>query len=66
MAEAVEELHLLLAVSPSGMLGGEALDQLADARAELVGEMRRRRPDEPVDLLDCRVAHGLKPRGSIL
>jgi hypothetical protein len=34
-------------------------DELLDPRAELVGEVRGRRPDEGVDVVPCRlVAHG--------
>lgn len=58
MAEPVEQLDLLLTVAPGRMILGEPLDQLADARAQLVREVGRGRADEHVDLLDDRVSHG--------
>ena len=57
MTEPVEEIHLLLAVATRRVVCRQVLDQLADARSQLVGEVRRRRTDEPVDLLDEGVAH---------
>ena len=44
------------------MVGRQVLDQLADARAELEGEVGRRRPDEGVDVVDRRLGHR---RGSL-
>ncbi len=57
MPEGVEQLHLLLAVAADRMVGRQVLDQLADARAQLVGEVRRRGPDEGVDVADRRLCH---------
>ncbi len=51
MAEAVEPLDLLLGVPPDLVRLGQAGDELAHARAELVREVRRRRPDEGVDVV---------------
>src|SRR5580765_6197904 len=61
MPEPVEQLHLLDAVAAHRALLRQALDQLLDARADLVGEVGCRRPDEGVDLLDRR--HAGKPTG---
>ena len=57
MPEPVEELHLLLAVAADRMVGREILDELADARPELVREVGRRRPDEGVDVVARRLCH---------
>jgi len=57
MAKAVEQVQLRLPVAADRMVLREAVDQLAHARAQLVGEMRRRRTDELVDSLDDRVRH---------
>ena len=62
MAEVVEQPDLLLAEAPHGIVLGQAVDQLAHARAQLEGEVRRRRPDEGLDVVDGRVGHrGAKP-----
>jgi drug/metabolite transporter (DMT)-like permease len=58
MSEPVEELDLGLAVPANGMVVRQALDQLADAGAELVGKVRSRRADEGVDVRDGRLGHG--------
>src|SRR3989442_13310659 len=58
VAETVEQVHLLLAVAAGGMILRQLLDELPNARANLIGKVRRRRADELVDLLDHRVAHG--------
>ena len=39
------------------MIGRQVLDQLADARSQLVREVRRRRPDEGVDVADRGLGH---------
>src|SRR5438105_12088204 len=57
MAQPVEELHLLLAVAAYRVLGGQVLDQLANSSTQLVGEVRRRRADERVDVLERRLCH---------
>jgi hypothetical protein len=57
MAESVEELHLLLAVPVHRVLGGEVSDELCDASSQLVREVRRRGPDEGVDVVDRRFSH---------
>jgi len=61
MPETVEKLHLLLAVLAQRMVVREILDQLTDTRAELVGEVRRRRSDEGVDVVARRLRHGRQP-----
>ena len=43
------------------MVGGQILDELADARAELVREVRRRGADEGVDVVARRLGHAGKP-----
>ena len=48
---------LSLAVAPGRMVGGKILDQLADAGSELERKMRRRRPDEGVDVADGGLGH---------
>jgi 4-aminobutyrate aminotransferase-like enzyme len=60
MAEPVEQLHLLLAVPAHGVVGRQLADQLANARAELIGEMRGRGTDEGVDVVRRRLGHGAK------
>ena len=55
--EPVEQLHLLLAVAAHGMVVREVLDQLANARAQLVREVRGRRADESVDVVAGRLGH---------
>ena len=56
VAEPVEPLHLLLGVPAHVVVGRQPVDELAHARPELVGEVRRRRPDEGVDVVAGRVA----------
>jgi hypothetical protein len=59
VTEAVEQLDLLLAVPPHRVIVGQLLDQLTDARSDLVREVRCRRPDERVDVLPGRLSrHG--------
>ena len=55
MAEPVEQLQLLLGVPAHLVLGREAGDELADARAELVGEVRRGGADERIDVVAGRL-----------
>lgn len=50
MAEPVEKLHLLLGVAAERVVGWESGDELADAGAQLVGEVGGRRTDEGIDL----------------
>ena len=57
MPEAVEELHLLLAVAADRIAFRQTVDQLGDAGAQLIREMRSRRPGEGVDLLDGGGGH---------
>ena len=57
MAEAIEELHLLLAVAAHRVLGRQLFDELAHAGSQLVGEVRRRRSDELVDVVRGRLRH---------
>jgi drug/metabolite transporter (DMT)-like permease len=59
VAEPVEQLHLLLGVTADLVVGGEVTDELLDARAELVREVRRRRPDELVDVVAGDLGHVL-------
>ena len=54
-AKPVEQLDLLFAVLTDRMVLGQALDHLTHARADLVREVRRRRPDERVDVLPGRL-----------
>jgi hypothetical protein len=54
--ETVEALHLLLRVPTNRIARGEVRDELLDARPDLVGEVRCRRPDEGVDVVACRLA----------
>lgn len=60
MAEPVEQLDLLFAVAPHGVILREVLDQLADARTELVREVRRRGAEKGVDLVARRLGHAAK------
>jgi hypothetical protein len=60
MSKAIEELRLLLRVLADLMRLGKILDELEDAGAELVGEVRRRRPDDRVDVVLRRLGHGSK------
>ena len=53
----LEQPHLLLAVAAHRVIGGKVLDQLADAGADLEREVRRRRPDEGVDVADRGLGH---------
>jgi drug/metabolite transporter (DMT)-like permease len=61
VAEPVEELHLLVGVPAHVVRLGELADELAEARAELVCEVRRRGADERVDVVAGWLAH--RPRG---
>ena len=65
VTEPVEQLHLLLRVAPHLVVLGQVEHELLDAGAQLVGEVRRRRPDERVDLVDggLSLRHGQKPNG---
>ena len=54
MPEPVEQLDLLLRVAPHVVVLRQPGDELADARAQLIGEVRRRRPDEGVDVVPGR------------
>ena len=63
MAELVEQAHLLLAVDADLVPFGQVLDQLLDARPQLVGELRRGRGDERVDVVLARVRHQSEPNG---
>ena len=58
MTKPVEQLDLLLAVTPGRMVLGEPGDQLTNTRAQLIREVGRGRARELVDLLDDRVSHG--------
>jgi drug/metabolite transporter (DMT)-like permease len=57
MTEAVEQLHLLLGVSADLVALGKVADELLDSCAELVGEVRSRRPDELVDVVSGDLGH---------
>ena len=62
MPEPVEQLELLLAVAAHGVFLRQVGDELADARAQLVGEVRRRRADQCIDVSPGRLpAHAAKP-----
>jgi drug/metabolite transporter (DMT)-like permease len=56
MAEAVEPFHLRFAVTAHLVPLVEPGDELPDARPDLVREVRRRRPDEGVDVVAGRLA----------
>jgi drug/metabolite transporter (DMT)-like permease len=58
--EPVEAGNLLLAVAANGMVLGEVVDQLLHPRPELVGKVRRSRPDEGVDVVLRRLGHGVE------
>jgi len=60
MAEALEQRELLLAVTANVVAGGKVGDQLADAGAQLEGKMRRRGPDEGIDVANGRLGHRLE------
>ena len=60
VAEPDEQLDLLLAVPAYGVVGRQLADQLAHARAQLVGEMRRGWTDEGVDVVRRRLGHASK------
>ena len=60
VAEPVEELGLLLGVAANLVVLRQVLDELEDARAQLVGEVRRRGPDDRVDVVLGRLGHRLK------
>ena len=59
MAEVVEQADLLLAVAPHRVVLGQPVDQLAHARAKLEREVRRRGPDEGVDVVDVVVGSAI-------
>ena len=51
MPEPVEQIHLLLGVPAHVVVLGKVCDELLHPRAQLVREVRRRRPDESVDVV---------------
>jgi drug/metabolite transporter (DMT)-like permease len=55
VAEPVQQGHLLLAVRAHRIAVGQAGNQLVDAGPQLVSEVRRRGPDERVDVGDARL-----------
>jgi Phosphotransferase enzyme family len=64
MSKAVEHRHLLLGVASHGVILGKIFHELSHARAQLVGELRRGRPGEGVDVGDRRLAtHVANPNG---
>ena len=58
MAEPVEQLQLLLGVAANLVVDGEVLHELLDASSKLIREVRRRRPDERVDVVAGDLGHG--------
>ncbi len=60
MPEAIEQLGLLLRIPANLVTLGKALDELEDARPQLVREMRGRRPDDRVDVVLRRLGHEAK------
>ena len=56
MAEAVEQVELRVRIPADVVILGELGDELVDACAELVGEVRGRRPDQGVDVGACGLA----------
>ena len=61
VAETLEELHLLLAVTAHGMVFREVAYESANTGPKLEREVRRRGPDERVDVLFGRLAHRREP-----
>jgi drug/metabolite transporter (DMT)-like permease len=59
--EPVEKLDLLLGIAAHRMVVSEVAHELSHARADLVGEVGRGRPDEGVDVGGGRLCHGAKP-----
>ena len=57
MPEPVEARHLRFAVRPDVAAGGCVEEELLEARADLVREVGRRRPDEGVDVVASRLCH---------
>jgi len=57
VTEPVEEVDLLLRVPPHRMLVGQIEHELAHARAQLLGEVRCRGPDELVNVGESRLRH---------
>jgi len=61
VAQTIEAGHLHLGVLPHGVSFRQSRDELLDARPELVGEVRRRRADECIDVVARWLAvHGAK------
>src|ERR1039457_186998 len=65
MAQPVEQRHLLVRVEPHGMVVRQVDEELLDARAQLVREVRRRGPDEGVDVGEGRLGHRGNPNGRV-
>jgi hypothetical protein len=61
VAEPVEERDLLVRVLAHLVLLRQVADELAHARAELVREVRSRRPDKGVDVGKGRFGHRREP-----
>src|SRR5581483_5682470 len=61
VSQPVEEQDLLLGVTAHIVLGRQVCDELTHARTQLVREVRRRRADEPVDVVSRRL-HGADAR----
>ena len=57
MPEAVEQLHLLLAVLAHRVVVGEVGHELTHPGSELIREVRRRGADEGVDVVSRRLDH---------
>ena len=55
--QVVQEPHFHFPVTAYLVVGWEVFDQLADARAQLVREVRRCGPDEGVDVADRGLGH---------
>ncbi len=55
VAEAIQQVHLLGGIRLQGMALREVEDELFDPGAQLVCELRRRRPDERIDVFSGRL-----------
>jgi hypothetical protein len=58
VTEAVEQLDLLSRVVPDVVVLREVVHELVQARAKLIREVRRRRPNQRVDVVAGWLAHG--------
>ena len=57
VGELLEQRHPLLAVAAHLVFGRQVANELLDPRAQLEREVRGRRPDECLDVVDRRIGH---------